>query len=265
MNEIKLKVLDVNGHTLATTKAGPSAILVHTAQYNEGDRICLEATKGGFFCEIRLDDSMLPALVYVKEKTADFYVPFGAGRISYSPKSFAGERHLITARLAEKTEIYARRNLALNPYDYNGEIGMYPHASANIETRGEAVFAARNTIDGIFANASHGEYPYQSWGINRRADAELKLEFGVPVTLDELRLTLRADFPHDNYWTQATVAFSDGSSETLSLQKSEYPQAVSIVPRTVEWLVVKDLIQSSEPSPFPALSQLEAYGVVAEK
>lgn len=64
-----------------------------------------------------------------------------------------------------------------------------------METRGEAVFAARNAIDGIFENSAHGEYPYQSWGINRDPNAALTLDFGREVLLDELRITERADFP----------------------------------------------------------------------
>ena len=44
---------------------------------------------------------------------------------------------------------------------------------ANVETRGEAVFAARNAIDGIYENDAHGIWPYQSWGINRDPNAAL--------------------------------------------------------------------------------------------
>ena len=49
-------------------------------------------------------------------------------------------------------------------------------ASANVETRGESVFAARNAIDGVKANRSHGAWPFESWGINRQDDAQLTLE-----------------------------------------------------------------------------------------
>ena len=89
----------------------------------------------------------------------------------------------------------ARRNLAFNCYDEHGDTGFYPHASANVETRGEAVFAARNAIDGIFENSAHGEYPYQSWGINRDPNAALTLDFGREVLLDELRITERQISP----------------------------------------------------------------------
>ena len=157
-------------------------------------------------------------------------------------------------------EIAARRNLAYNPYDEHGDTGFYPHASANVETRGEAVFAARNAIDGIFENSAHGEYPYQSWGINRDPNAALTLDFGREVLLDELRITERADFPHDNYWVKATVEFSDGSTLDIPLVKSAKPQSVAFEPKRVRSLVLKDLIQAEGTSPFPALTQIEAFG-----
>lgn len=38
-------------------------------------------------------------------------------------------------------------------------------------TRGESVFAAQNAIDGITVNTCHGEWLYQSWGINMQEDS----------------------------------------------------------------------------------------------
>ena len=64
--------------------------------------------------------------------------------------------------------VYARRNLALNPLDQRGNTGMRPHACANVETRNEALFAARNAVDGIHANLRHYPYPaltqVEAWG-----------------------------------------------------------------------------------------------------
>ena len=167
---------------------------------------------------------------------------------------------LMLSSTALPEEIAARRNLAFNCYDEHGDTGFYPHASANVETRGEAVFAARNAIDGIFENSAHGEYPYQSWGINRDPNAALTLDFGREVLLDELRITERADFPHDNYWVKATVEFSDGSRLDIPLVKSAKPQSVAFEPKRVRSLVLKDLIQAEGTSPFPALTQIEAFG-----
>ena len=56
----------------------------------------------------------------------------------------------IENRLATPEEIAERRNLTFSPYDCHGNHSFYPHASANVETRGEAVFAARNAVDGIY-------------------------------------------------------------------------------------------------------------------
>ena len=129
-----------------------------------------------------------------------------------------------------------------------------------METRGEAVFAARNAVDGIYENDAHGTWPYQSWGINRDPNAALTIEFGRSVTVDELRLTLRADFPHDSYWTQATVAFDDGSREVLQLTKTAAPQVFALAPRTVQSLKLFELKKADDASPFPALTQIEVWG-----
>ena len=262
---IKLKILDAAGHTLLTAPAGPRAALVYANTYKPGDRVALEIGTPGQYCVVQFEDTMPPALVYVQKREINFAIPFGEQAAVYSPKSFAGACHIVRARLASEQEIAARRNLAFNPYDAHGDTGFYPHAGANVETRGEAVFAARNAIDGVFLNDAHGEWPYQSWGINRDPNAALTLEFGRPVTVDEVRLTLRADFPHDSWWTAATVRFDDGSAETLALQKQAAPQAFAIAPRTVTALTLCKLIKAENESPFPALTQIEVFGREAER
>lgn len=76
-----------------------------------------------------------------------------------------------------------------------------------------------NAIDGITAAACHGEWPYESWGINQRADAAIKLEFGRTVEADRIILYTRADYPHDNWWKKATVTFSDGQHHGTGAEK----------------------------------------------
>lgn len=78
--------------------------------------------------------------------------------------------------------------------------------------------------------------------------------------VEEIRLTLRADFPHDSWWTAATAAFSDGSRERLSLRKTAAPQTFVIPPRTVTRLTLCELQKADDESPFPALTQLEVWG-----
>lgn len=248
------------GQTLAASPAGKNVALVYAGRYQPGDWVALEGDSPALFCEIQMEDSMIPALVYLPEGNLQFPIPPEGNRSNYSPKSFTGAVHLLRARVAEEAELSQRRNLALNPYDGHEVKGLFPHAQANVETRNEAVFAARNAIDGVFANWSHGEWPYQSWGINRDPNAELRLDFGRPVLIDEVRLTLRADFPHDSWWEEAAVEFSDGSREVFHLKKTGESQSFSIEPRKIEWLVLKELKKAPDLSPFPALTQIEVWG-----
>ncbi len=258
--KIRLKVVSRTGEVRAASDNGERVSLVYPNEYENGDYITLESDRPGLFYMVQFEDTLPYALIYAPRTEMVYRIPFGEDRIVFSPRSFTGTRHLIRARLAAREELAVRRCLSMNPYDRHGEDGFFPHASANVETRGESVFAAYNAIDGMFENTSHGAWPYQSWGINRDPDARWRLDFGRPVLIDEIRMTLRADFPHDNYWTRATVAFSDGSSEVLPLIKTAEPQPFPLVPRTVEWLVLKDLVQAEGESPFPALTQLEAWG-----
>lgn len=263
---LKLTVCRADGSVCAESAGENAASLLYRAAYQPGDVIRLEADElaGGGYAVIQLEDTLAPALVYLPGSALCYRVPEQAERIVFSPKAFAGELHLIRARLAAPQEIRARRNLAFNCYDRHGSGGFYPHSSANVETRGESVFASYNAIDGVYENSSHGRWPYQSWGINRDPNAALTVDFGRPVTVDELRLTLRADFPHDSWWTAATVEFSDGSRERLSLRKTAAPQSFLLRPRTVDKLVLKELAKAEDDSPFPALTQLEAWGTEAK-
>lgn len=263
MNMFKLKVQDHRGYTRLSSAEGGSISLLYPASYQPGDKIAIECAASPCHCVIQLEDSLPQALVYLANRENWYSIPHGDDLLVFSPRSFCGENHLIRARAATPEEIGLRRNLALNPYDRHGRSGIFPHAEANVETRGEAMFAAYNAIDGVYENISHGAWPYQSWGINQDPKAELTLCFGRPVCIDELRITLRADFPHDSWWTRATVCFSDGSCEELSLEQVAEPQCFVISPRTVESLTLRQLVKADDDSPFPALTQLEAWGTEA--
>jgi hypothetical protein len=260
MAKLTLEVRSEDGSIKASRTEDSQVYLVYRSAYEPGDTIVLRSSDEHVYLIIQLEDSMTPAFVYLTGGEYLFTIPFGEKRVSYSPKSFAGEMHLLTARLAKAEEIIGYKNLALNPYDQHMNTSCFPHASANVETRGEAVFAARNAINGNTANDSHGVWPYESWGINRRDDAEMTVSFGRKVIIDKAVVTLRADFPHDNYWEQVTLSFSDGSRQTAKLIKTDKPQYITLSPRTVEWVTLGELKKSDDPSPFPALTQIEIYG-----
>ena len=182
--------------------------------------------------------------------------------ISYSPRAFAGTDHYLTARPAHAEEIACPRNLARNIYDCHGNAACFPHAKANVETRGESVFAARNAIDGVVYPWCHGHYPFQSWGINRDPNACWTLDFGRPIKAGMLALTTRADFPHDAWWTSARLTLSDGESMTLQLEKAPdgHRQCLDLHGVTITGLTLDNLKKADDPSPFPALTQVEVWG-----
>lgn len=254
-----LKAYDKENKIIAVARGEEEVSLVISREYQEGDRLSLESSGNGNYIWLQLDDALGKSLCYVTG-VIDYKIPFGEKRISVAPKAFSGNKHLLYARLAKDYGIKSYRNLALNVNDQHGDVNCYPHASANVETRGEAVFAAKNAIDGVVVNSGHGEWPYQSWGINRNPDAAMKLDFGRKVKIDRVVLYTRADFPHDSWWTNATLTFSDGSTMELPMEKSALPHEFEFEPREVEWLELSKLIKSDDPSPFPALSQIEVYG-----
>ena len=236
--------------------------LAWEGEYQKGDVIAFTGLAPDCFYKVRADAAVDEALCLIRSTEVLFPVPFYERKASYNPLAFFGNRHLVTIERARDFEIRRYRNLALNPFDQHGEDHVFPHASANVETRGEAVFEARNAIDGCICPLSHGEWPYQSWGIGKRSDARFHLDFGRPVDVDEIRLYTRADFPHDSWWIQGTLTFSDGSSLTFPMVKEvDKPHVLEgIGKRGISWLELSDLIQAEDPSPFPALTQIEVYG-----
>jgi len=257
--KLTLKVLSKEGKTLAEQTGENGICLIYDAHYNEGDQILLMVSEYPVHLVWQVDDALGASQCYVTGDVV-YQIPFGEKKTVYSPKTFAGDKHHLFVRTADDDEIRIYRNLAVNVVDQHDVIGCFPHAKANVETRGESVFAARNAIDGNCANQSHGLWPFQSWGINRDPNACFTLDFGREVEIDRVKIWLRADFPHDAWWTEGTVSFSDGSQEVLRFEKTDRGQVFNITPRTISWLTFDKLIKADDPSPFPALTQIAVYG-----
>jgi len=262
MVELSLEILNKDGEVLLGNTCEDEVTLAYRGLYNPGDKIVLTSNKKDIFIVLRLEDSIESSLIYLKGFQTEFEIPFDKDRKPYGLKAFTEERHWSYARVARNPEIQAYRNLARNTFDTKDNKSIFPHAETNVATEDPAFFA-RNTIDGIFETSNHGSWPHSSWGINKRKDALLKIDFGRNVNVDAVVLYLRTDFPHDNWWKEADLTFSDGSIEHINLQKTGKGQYFKITPRNVEWIKLSNLIMSDEPSEFPALSQIEVYGVEA--
>ena len=231
----------------------------YDAPYEPGDAVSITVAQPGFYV-ICLEDTMGEQLVYMKDRTFRFEIPFEEGRLCYNPRAFVGAAHYFSTRPATDTEVHLHRDLARNVYDCHGNTVCFPHASANVETRGESVFAARNAIDGVIAPWCHGAYPFTSWGINRDPNAAWRLDFGRKVRVDALTLYLRADFPHDAWWNEIRLSLSDGQILYLPLEKTGQAQHFDLQGAEIEWLVLDQLKKADDTSPFPALTQVQVWG-----
>ncbi|WP_332302720.1 carbohydrate-binding protein [Rhizobium sp. GR12] len=258
--KLSLQILDPDGHVEMERAEENEVFLVHDLPYQRGSRLRLTTDQPGCHIVFSLDEGLPGTLAYLAGEHFEFPVPFESDRIPYPPQAFMSTRHRLLARSARPEEVESRRNLALNPWDCHTNQTLFPHAFANVETRGEAVFAARNAIDGEMPNDDHGVWPFSSWGINQNPDAALSVQFGRHVEIDEVVIRMRADFPHDAWWERATIAFSDGSETIIALKKTGSNQAFCFPSRRVEWVKLQQLIKADDPSPFPALTQIEVWG-----
>ena len=256
---ITITVKDAAGNELARASHAREALLCFDREYAEGDRLEIDAG-GERHLIVQPDVSVLPGEVYLPAGRMTWTVPWGEHRLAYRPGAFAEKRHIVQARAMDAAELAARRNLATNPSDLRGDTDFFPHCTANVETRGESCFAARNVIDGLRFNTFHGEWPYQSWGIGAREDAWCLLDLGREVQIDAMALTLRADFPHDAYWVRGQVALSDGATIDFPLEKTGERQFVDLGAHAARWLRLQHMIKSDDPSAFPALIEWEVFG-----
>jgi len=153
------------------------------------------------------------------------------------------------------------RNLAVNPGDAaDARAASYPHASSNSEYNHQE-FAARCAIDGDRRNAE--VHSFGSWGPHKETDIWWRLDFGRAVSIDKVVLFLRAAWaptptPHDSYWTEASVEFSDGTQLALNLKQTAEGQSFSFPCKTVSWLRITHLKPAEDK--WCALSEFEAWG-----
>lgn len=263
MTQLTLSLLD-HEQVLASRTADSATYLAYRDNYPTTGAFRLTVASAPAFVVVQLDAALKPALLYLTQTSWTYHLPFQAhGEWPYPPAAFAGDRHYAAARYATEDEIRQPRNLAENSHDQHDTNGAFPHASANAETRGESVFFAKNAIDGMVANESHGIYPFQSWGIDMRDDATMTIDFGRPVLIRQLGLVLRADYPHDSYWTALTVGFDGDEAERFTLQKTADRQLLTLSqPVETAHVVLRDLVKATDSSTFPALTQCQVFGTV---
>lgn len=259
MAELGIRILNKDGRILLQQQGSDEVVFSYRGLYKPGDKIQLTCDEEGIYLQIRLDDSVEESQIYLSKSTFTFMIPFDEYRKPYGKKAFTEERHFGYARVVCEKEFYNYRNLAHNAFDQKEVGDIYPHASTNVTTDNPQFFA-RNAIDGICVTNNHGSWPHSSWGINGQADAWLKIDFGREVMIEEIQFYLRADFPHDNWWKEAEIVFSDSTRQMVHFRKTGEVQKFETEQRKVTWMKITNLHMSEEESLYPALSQIEVMG-----
>ena len=267
INILNLKLLAANGD-VKFKAYGEDIDVRYEGVYEPGDKWRIELT----YCEfvkMRLDPTMTESIVYIPDGTFEFAIPFDYERnCCYGKEAFAGDSHRITVSEPTEAEIYEERLISLNSHDRHNIPKYFPHAVANFVTREDPCFFERNAIDGISDNLGHGPYPFHSWGGGLREDLEYEVHFGMEVEVNRVVIHLRADFPHDTYWKEADLEFSDGSKVHVDMQGIADGQSFEFEPKKTEFVRMTGLKQqrlADGSLSFAALSQFSIYGKYIKK
>lgn len=260
------------------------------------DNVVLEASKRSFRAgqkvEITLPDGMHFVAVNLAQgvtKEAILYLPDGVFDYTIPNLSYSYDTALknkskitITARIPTDEELTAPHNLSLNPFDlldgstkirnykysayWSG--GVFPHATTSSVCRiydseeSKYQFEARNIIDGYTKNNGHGGYPFQSWGPDSdfsQTKGYIMIDFGHEVNVNSLLLYIRADFPHDTYFTAMTVEFSDGSRQVFTIEKNASAQSFDLGNVNTSFIRITNL-KKEQSDGWAALSEIEIIG-----
>ena len=257
---LKVQVSGASGAVLASQENPQKIDLVCVAPYKPGDMVKVTAPSGDKYLVVQIDDHIPQALVYAPNGQVIFTIPSKKLHEMYDPAAFKGASLHITARAATAEEITAYRNVALNSLDQRGFSEYFPHAIASSVTRDDPQFFERNAIDGNTQDTHHGKWPFESWGNGLNSDPWLKVDFGRDVTVDKVRLYVRSDFPHDTYWTNLTIQFSDGTTQDAMLKKTAEPQEIAFPAKKIRWLQLANFKQPSQPPGYAAITEVEVYG-----
>ncbi|NOZ22014.1 MAG: hypothetical protein GXP25_13110 [Planctomycetes bacterium] len=255
--KIDLQIVDAQGKTLArATNQAPNdaARLRHRHKYNPGDKIVVRGPKHMLFGP----GVGLPAgVVYCPTGEFEFPVPTGKAARAYD--TFASNRHTIYARPLAPWEFASFRNIAVNPADAPESKGLFPHVTTNSVCRNDPVFAARNAIDGFAKPDGHGPWPHQSWGPDMKEGLWLRIDFGRPVEVEGIGVTLRADVPHDRFFLGATIVFPDKSERKITFKPHGKRQWFSFPRKTVTWLEFRNFVLPKEKG-WCAVTEVEVRG-----
>lgn len=253
--------------------SGEGMVILYTdVKYSANDKLVVTLPEGEKYLALSLNSRVGEAIIYCPDGKFTYTFPNTSSIFPNTMDPSSGvnyQNNTITARLVTAEELAKVHNLALNPYDLTDAKGSYPHASTSNVNDNNLYWAARCAIDGFTANEGHGEYPYQSWGPNNNVKAtdHFTIDFGREVTVNELVVVIRADFPHDSYFTGCTVTFSDGSTKQINLTNSALEQVIDLGGVTTTSIKLSNFTVETDgaTTPYAALTEVKVMGTEIKK
>ena len=255
---MKLQIINADNTELFSATGAEIIDCVYNGEYSKGDTIVISGLLSKFV-RLQLDETLKESIVYTESTSIKYEIP--EERNIYAGDAFSGSSHRIVVAEATEEEAYGFRNIALNPHDKRGQKRYFPHAHANLVTRDASCFFERNAIDGVIHSESHGDYPYHSWAGGAREDLEYYIDFGQEVEVEKIVFFLRADFPHDTYWKNIDVEFTDKTRVTAAFEETgEGQELILPEPKTTKTIHLTNFKQAVYPLSWAALAQIEVYG-----
>lgn len=142
-----------------------------------------------------------------------------------------------------------------NPYR---NVALGASATSNSEYQNMDCYKASCAVDGKTANRGHGG-AFPSWGPDKDVkDLFWNVEFKSEVVIDQLVLYIRADFPHDDYFREITLTFSNGFKTTIRPEKTEKPQVFRFPQQSCKSVRLDNMKSDGG---WAALSEVEFYGI----
>ena len=162
------------------------------------------------------------------------------------------------------------KNVAINPADVRAPGHGFPHASSNSEypcppasgtgaCTPDTTFLALNAIDGRTGNSCHGSLPNcGSWGPQIITGLWWRVDFGHDVQVDKVVIWIRHDFPHDSWWQDATLVFSDSSKVAIHPDSVALGQPFTFTSRITNSLTITNLVPNA--AKWCAFSEVQVWG-----
>ena len=146
-------------HADGTTAAQSENVLYYPEEYLPGDAIILRVPRPGYYV-ICLDDAIGEEFVWMNGAAFTLEVPFGEGRVSYSPRAFVGTDHYLTARPAHAEEIaFPLRRDAFPQLGSAFLLGFCPRLFQRSFRDFPCSIASRHTLGWFFFYLFHGITP----------------------------------------------------------------------------------------------------------